>query len=67
MLKPHRVLVRKVSLYADEAAAFVRRRRHSRRRYVRIEHPDGTGLDLPVEGERAAAIVAAARELLDRH
>lgn len=65
MLKPHRILARKVTLYADEAAAFVRRRRHSRRRYVRIEHLDGTGLDLPVEGESAEVIVAAARRLID--
>ncbi|MCO5315958.1 MAG: hypothetical protein M9938_07340 [Solirubrobacterales bacterium] len=64
MLKPHRVLVDKVNLYADEAAAFLRRRRHSRREYVRIEHRDGTGLDLPVGSERAAAAVAAARRLL---
>lgn len=65
MLKPHRVVARKIGLYADEAAAFVRRRRHSRRQYVRIEHLDGTGLDVPVDSERAAPIVAAARKLLD--
>lgn len=66
MLKPHRVLARKVTVYADEAVAFVRRRRHSRREYIRIAHRDGTGLDLPVEGKETAEIVAAARKLLDR-
>ncbi len=65
MLKPHRVVIEKVGVYADEAAAFLRRRRHSRREYVRIQHRDGTGLDLPPDGDRAAAIVATARRLLD--
>lgn len=64
MLKPHRVVVRKVNVYAEEAAAFVRRRRHSRREYVRINHRDGTGLDLPVGEEPGARIAAAARTLL---
>lgn len=65
MLKPHRIVVRKVSLYADEAAAFIRRRRHSRREYVRVDHRDGTGFDLPVDAGRATEVVAAARKLLD--
>lgn len=65
MLKPHRMVIEKVGVYTEEAAAFLRRRRHSRREYVRIQYRDGTGLDLPLEGERAAAILAAARRLLD--
>jgi len=64
MLKPHRILARRVSLYADEAAAFLRRRRHSRREYVHIARHDGTGLDLPLDSEPAAGILAAARDLL---
>ena len=66
MLKPHRVVASRVGLYAEEAAAFVRRRRHSRREFLRIEHRDGTGLDLPVEGEDEAELVAISRRLLDR-
>jgi len=65
MLKPHRVLIDKFSSYADEAAAFMRRRRHQRREYVRIRHRDGSGLDLAPDGPEAARVTAAARRLLD--
>lgn len=66
MLKPHRVVAEKVSLYSEEAAAFIRRRRHSRREYLRIDNRDGTGLELSVDDESVAELVAVARKLLDR-
>lgn len=65
MLKPHRVLMDKFSSYTDEAAAFMRRRRHLRREYIRIVHRDGTGLDLPPAGAEASDVTEAARRLLD--
>ncbi|MDQ2622156.1 MAG: hypothetical protein M3Y45_03855 [Actinomycetota bacterium] len=65
MLKPHRVLIDKFSSYTDEAAAFMRRRRHQRREYIRIVHRNGSGLDLPPDGTDASAVTAAARRLLD--
>ncbi len=65
MLKPHRVLIDKFNSYTDEAAAFMRRRRHQRREYVRIRHRSGSGLDLPPDGVEAAKVTAAARRLLD--
>lgn len=65
MLKPHRVVIEKVGGYTEEAAAFLRRRRHSRREFVRIQHRDGTGLDLPMDDDRASVILSAARRLLD--
>lgn len=65
MLKPHRILIDKVSSYADEAAAFVRRRRFHRREFIRIQYRDGSGLDLPPDGPEGAAVTAAARRLLD--
>ena len=37
--KPHRVLLDRVSGYADEAAAFMRRRRVSRRPFARLYYP----------------------------
>ena len=39
--KPHRVLLDRVSGYADEAAAYMRRRRVSRRPFARLYYPDG--------------------------
>jgi len=64
MLKPHRVLAEKFSSYADEASAFMRRRRHHRRPFVRIQYRSGDGVDLSPDGPEAAAIMAAADELL---
>ncbi len=65
MLKPHRVLIDKFSSYTDEAAAFMRRRRHQRREYVRVCHRSGSGLDLAPDSPEAAPLTAAARRLLD--
>ena len=48
MLKPHRIVINKVSSYSEEAAAFMRRRRHHRREYVRIRFQSGAESDLPV-------------------
>ena len=39
--KPHRVLLDRVSGYADEAAAYMRRRRVSRRPFARLYYPNG--------------------------
>ena len=41
--KPHRVLLDRVSGYADEAAAYMRRRRVSRRPFARLYYPGGRG------------------------
>ncbi len=39
--KPHRVLLDRVSGYADEAAAYMRRRRVSRRPFARLYYAGG--------------------------
>ena len=39
--KPHRILLERVSVYADEAAAFMRRRRIARRPFARLSSPPG--------------------------
>jgi hypothetical protein len=65
MLKPHRVLIDKVSIYTDEAAAFVRRRRHHRRSFIRIQFQSGDGLDLAPESAEAERISAAAETLIE--
>lgn len=65
MLKPHRVLIDKVSGYTDEAAAFVRRRRHHRRAFIRIQFQSGDGLDIAPGTPEASRIDAAAAALID--
>jgi len=65
MLKPHRVLIDKVSSYTDEAAAFMRRRRHHRRAFIRIQFQSGDALDLTPGTAEAKRIDAAAAKLID--
>lgn len=65
MLKPHRVLIDKVSSYTDEAAAFMRRRRHHRRPYIRIQFSSGDAVELTPGTPDAEEIDAAALALID--
>jgi len=65
VLKPHRVVLDKVSSYTDEAAAFMRRRRHHRREFVRIRFRTGAEADLPLGGPEADRIADAARRLIE--
>ena len=41
MQKPHRLLIDRVSSYADEAGAYLRRRRHRARPFVRVWRAGG--------------------------
>ena len=43
--KPHRILLDRVSGYADEAAAYMRRRRVARRPFARLYYPNGRSAD----------------------
>ena len=62
MQKPHRVLLDRVSSYADEAGAFLRRRRHRARPFVRVWRAGGV-IDAPaVESPEARAMFVAAAE-----
>jgi hypothetical protein len=65
MLKPHRVVARKFSSYAEEASAFMRRRRHHRRPYVRIQFRSGEAVELPPDGDEASQIMAAVTGLIE--
>ncbi len=65
MLKPHRLLARKVSSYADEAAAFMRRRRHHRRPFVRIQYRSGDAVELHPEDPEAGDVMAAVSGLIE--
>ncbi len=67
--KPHRLLLDRVSSYADEAGAFLRRRRHRARPFVRVWRAGGE-IDAPgSESPQARRLFAAAAALLsvDRH
>jgi transposase len=65
MPKPHRVVLDRVSGYADEAAAFMRRRRHVRRPFARVYRTDGSSVDHAADSEAGAALFAAAGRLLE--
>jgi hypothetical protein len=65
MEKPHRVLLDRVAGYADEAAAYLRRRRMSRRPFARVYWPGGRGADFSTETEAGGSLFLAASRLID--
>jgi hypothetical protein len=62
--KPHRLLDR-VSGYADEAAAYLRRRRHIRKPFARVYYPGGRSSAFPSDTEAGRALFLAASRLID--
>ena len=62
--KPHRVLIDRVSGYADEAAAYLRRRRHLRKPFARTYYPGGRSLAFPEDTEAGTALFDAAAKLI---
>jgi hypothetical protein len=65
MPKPHRVLLDRVSGYADEAAAFMRRRRHTRRPFARVYYEDGSAAEHQPDTPAGDALSAAAAALIE--
>jgi len=63
--KPHRVLLDRVSAYADEAAAYARRRRASRRPFARLYHANGRSSDHAADSSAGAELFAAAGRLIE--
>ena len=63
--KPHRVLLDRVSGYADEAAAFLRRRRHSRKPFARVYHGGGRCLSYARESDEGRALFSSATRLIE--
>lgn len=63
--KPHRVLLERVSGYADEAAAYLRRRRHLRKPFARTYYPGGRSMDFPEDSEAGVALFEAAARLIE--
>jgi hypothetical protein len=66
MVKPHRLLANRLGSYTDEAKAFVRRRRHHRRPYVRIQYVGGDAVEVPSDSASSEAIRASASSLIAR-
>jgi hypothetical protein len=65
MPKPHRVLLDRVSGYADEAGAFMRRRRLTRRPFARVYYVGGRSVDHPADSDAGAELFAAAGRLIE--
>ncbi|HEY7122244.1 MAG TPA: hypothetical protein VH329_06760 [Solirubrobacterales bacterium] len=63
--KPHRVLLDRVSGYADEAAAYLRRRRHLRKPFARTYYPGGRSRSFPAESDEGRALFLAASRLIE--
>jgi hypothetical protein len=65
MPKAHRVLLDRVSGYADEAGAFIRRRRHTRQPFARIHYPGGRSTDHAADSAAGAELFTAAGRLIE--
>ena len=63
--KPHRVLLGRVSAYADEASAYLRRRRLTRRPFARVHIPGGRIVVCSAETDEGRELFLAAAEVLD--
>lgn len=63
--KPHRVLLERVSGYADEAAAFMRRRRAARQPFARLYYPGGRSGDHAADSAAGAELFVAAGRLIE--
>jgi hypothetical protein len=63
--KPHRVLLDRVSAYADEAAAYMRRRRVSRRPFARLYYSGGRAADHAADSQSGGELFVAAGRLIE--
>ncbi|HET9163540.1 MAG TPA: hypothetical protein VFN89_08885 [Solirubrobacterales bacterium] len=63
--KPHRVLLERVSGYADEAAAYMRRRRASRKPFARLYYAEGRAEDHASDSSASGELFVAAGRLIE--
>jgi hypothetical protein len=63
--KPHRVLLDRVSGYADEAAAYMRRRRIARKPFARLYYSGGRASDQAGDSTAGAELFVAAGRLIE--
>ena len=61
--KPHRVLLERVSGYADEAAAYLRR--HLRKPFARTYYPGGRSASFPADSGEGRDLFLAASRLIE--
>jgi hypothetical protein len=64
-VKAHRVIFDRVSGYADEAAAYLRRRRITRRPFARVYYSGGRSASYDPGTEAGRALFQAAAQLVD--
>jgi hypothetical protein len=63
--KPHRVLLDRVSGYADEAAAYMRRRRVARRPFARLYYSGGRASDHAADSASGGELFVSAGRLIE--
>jgi hypothetical protein len=63
--KPHRLLFDRVSGYAEEAAAFIRRRRVDRRPFARLYYGGGHSADHATDSVCGGELFVAAGRLIE--
>lgn len=64
MQKPHRFLLERVTSYAEEGSAFLRRRRIRSQPFVRIWREGGAAEPVAPDTEVGARLFAVAKDLL---
>ena len=65
MPKPGRTVIDRVTGYADEASAFLRRRRLTRRPFARVRTPGGTISSYSADTEAGRELFTAAARVID--
>jgi len=65
MQKPQRTILGRVSAYADEAAAYLRRRRTTRQPFARVHYTGGRSAAYAPETEAGRRLFLAASNLID--
>ncbi len=63
--KPHRILLDRVSGYADEAAAYMRRRKIARQPFARLYYAEGRADEAGIDSAAGIAMFDAAAELVE--
>jgi hypothetical protein len=65
MQKPQRTILGRVSAYAEEAAAYLRRRRTTRQPFARVHYPGGRSVSYPPETDAGRELFLAASRLVE--
>jgi hypothetical protein len=65
MQKPQRTILGRVSAYADEATAFLRRRRNTRQPFARVHYLGGRSAAFSPESEEGRRLFLVAADLIE--